>query len=432
MSFEKAIDYITDALKFGINPGLDKIEAVCAELGNPQLKYSTIQITGTNGKTSTTWMTRQILSKTGLKVGCYTSPHLHTYRERITVDGEMISEQEFAATLETIKPALEKTKRRFGDLTEFEILTAMAVQYFAKSEVDVAVFEVGLGGRWDATSVVRPKVAVITGISLDHTDRLGETVEEIAWDKAHIIKEGCVAVLGSMPAGALKTVLERCESVGAGILQYSKDFGVKGAQIIKNKGSRFSVKGIHAAYDDIELPVFGDYQVNNFTTALAVCEAFTGAAIDRKVLEQAAETVKCPGRFELMSRNPMIVLDGAHNPEGMRMVAEGLPRAFAYNRLHFVLAISGDKDIEQMIEILTASGATLVLTTNSSYRSASVDRLADIAIRSGNSYSIEPDLRNAIERAVSIAAADDLVCITGSLYTVADARSMLLAERAFS
>jgi dihydrofolate synthase/folylpolyglutamate synthase len=432
MPFDKAIDYITDALKFGINPGLDKIEAVCAELGNPQLKYPTIQITGTNGKTSTTWMTRQILSESGLKVGCYTSPHLHTYRERITVDGEMISEQEFAATLEAIKPALEKTKRRFGDLTEFEILTAMAIQYFAEVGVDVAVFEVGLGGRWDATSVVRPKVAVITGISLDHTDRLGETVEEIAWDKAHIIKEGCVAVLGNMPDGALKTVLERCESIGADVLQRSKDFEVRDAQIIKNEGSQFSVNGIYASYEDIELQVFGDYQVNNFATALAACEAFSGMAIASDVLEQAAKTVKCPGRFELISRNPTIILDGAHNPEGMRMVAEGLPKAFSYNNLHFVLAISSDKDIEQMIDILMASGATLVLSTNSSYRSASVETLADVAIRSGNSYSIEPDLRNAIERAVSIAAADDLVCITGSLYTVADARSVLLAERAFS
>jgi dihydrofolate synthase/folylpolyglutamate synthase len=425
MTFDDAIEYITDALKFGINPGLEKIEAVCSMLGNPQLKYPAVQITGTNGKTSTAWMTSSLLTATGKKTGCYTSPHLHSYRERIAIDGEIISEQDFTETLYAIKPALEDTKNRHGDLTEFEILTAMAVYYFAEVAVDAAVFEVGLGGRWDATSVVNPRVAAITGVSLDHTNRLGETVEEIAWDKAHIIKTGCVAVVGNMPPEALKKVEDRCKSVGVETKLLFRDFWFNDIEIIKNKGSRFSIEGVFAKYDDVKLPVFGTFQEYNFTMAVAVCESFFGTAIESRAIDRAGVGIVCPGRFELLSKNPLVVLDGAHNPEGIGMVVDSLPKAFDFKKLHVVLAVSNDKDIEQMLEILTPDVATLILSRNNSSRSASLERLTDIAIRSGNSYSIEPDLRKAIDLVMHIAAAEDLVCITGSFYTVADARELL-------
>ncbi|MCL6472652.1 MAG: bifunctional folylpolyglutamate synthase/dihydrofolate synthase [Firmicutes bacterium] len=429
MTFDEALNYITEALKFGINPGLQKIEAICKELDNPQLKYHTIQITGTNGKTSTTWMTRDLLVSLGLKTGCYTSPHLHSYRERITVNGELIPEDAFAGILKEIQPVLDKVKDQHGDLTEFEILTAMAFYYFAREEVDVAVFEVGLGGRWDATSMVQPKVAAITGISLDHTDRLGSTVEEIAWDKAHIIKPGCTAVVGRVPAGALAKIKERLTLVGVQARLFGQDFAPEAATVVKNEGSRFMINGLYARYEGIKLPVFGLYQVSNFTMATAIVESFLGRALDAELLKSTASKASCPGRFELVSKEPLIVLDGAHNPEGAQMLVKGLPQSFNYRDLIIVLAVSSDKDIEQMLTILGESAALLVLSQNKSYRSASTNQLIDIAKRTGNRYIIEPDLEKAIDLAIGRASAGDLVSITGSLYTVADAREYLLKVR---
>ncbi len=429
MTYDKALNYITDALQFGINPGLQKIEVVCEALGNPQLQYPTIQITGTNGKTSTTWMARRLLSSAGLKTGCYTSPHLHTYRERLSIDGEMISEDDFASTLQNIIPVLDKVKEEHGELTEFEILTAMAFHYFAVNGVDVAVFEVGLGGRWDATSVARPKVAAITGISLDHTDRLGNTVEEIAWDKAHIIKEGAIAVIGDVPAGALKVIEVRCGLVNATMRRFGFDFRPYDVSISKNEGSHFSINGVYASYEDILLPVFGEYQISNFTMAVGILETFMGQKIDDGVIENAVAGLTCPGRFELVAREPLVVLDGAHNPEGMGMVVHGLPQAFSYKDLIVVLSVSSDKDIEQMLTILINEAFTLILSQNDSYRSASVSQLNDVASRTGNSYIIEPDLEKAIDTAIAKASSEDLVCITGSLYTVADAREILLKRK---
>lgn len=429
MTYEQAINYLIEALKFGINPGLQKIEAICNYLGNPQLRYPTIQITGTNGKSSTTWMTRELLTASGLKTGCYTSPHLHTYRERITIDGEMISENDFASVMVKITPSLEKVKSELGDLTEFEILTAMAFYYFAAKGVDVAVFEVGLGGRWDATSMVQPRVAAITGISLDHTDRLGNTVEEIAWDKAHIIKNGCVAVIGNAPGGALKQIEERCYLVNSPMKLSGRDFMPFDISVVQNEGAKFSIDGIHSRYEDIRLQAFGSYQVFNFTMAVVILEAFTGNQADITLLRSVAGKAFCPGRFELVARDPLVVLDGAHNPEGIKMVVDGLPQSFSYKNLSVILAISADKDAAEMLRLLDKHASLLVLTMNKSYRSLSVDRLTDIAVNLRNRYIIEPDLEKAIKIAVTGASAEDLVCITGSLYTVAEAREILFKAK---
>ncbi|MBE0447508.1 MAG: bifunctional folylpolyglutamate synthase/dihydrofolate synthase [Actinobacteria bacterium] len=429
MTYQEAITYIEGALKFGINPGLEKIGAICELLGNPQLRYPTIQITGTNGKTSTTWMARKLLSASGLKTGCYTSPHLHSYRERIVIDGASMTRDDFAHTLKEIIPAIGQVRSKFGELTEFEILTAMAFYHFAVSGVDVAIFEVGLGGRWDATSMVRPKVAAITGVSLDHTDRLGNTVEEIAWDKAHIIKSGCIAVVGDMPAGAFVKIEERCASLNVPMKVFGRDFSPRNVSITKNKGSFFSINGLFSSYDDIMLSISGDYHVLNFTMAIAILEAFTGRKIATNTITDGLTGLSCPGRFELISREPLIVLDGAHNPDGVGMLIRGLSGAFEYRNLLVVLAISSDKDIEQMLRAFAEHASLMVLTQNNSYRSASANQLDDVARYTGNRYIIESGLEKAISIAISRASVEDLICITGSLYTVADAREILINNR---
>ncbi|HZD60564.1 MAG TPA: folylpolyglutamate synthase/dihydrofolate synthase family protein [Anaerolineae bacterium] len=426
MTYADAIHYIEGALKFGINPSLERIGAICRILGDPQLTYPTIQITGTNGKTSTTWMVSKLLSVSGLKTGCYTSPHLHSYRERITIDGVLVTEGGFARTLEEILPAIEEVRLEYGELTEFEILTAMAFHYFSRQEVDAAVFEVGLGGRWDATSMVRPRVAAITGISLDHTDRLGDTIEEIAWDKAHIIKSGCTAIIGDVPAGALEKIEERCETLKVPTRIFGKDFGPRDISIIKDEGALFSISGLFSSYDNILLPIFAGYQVANFTMAVAIVEAFTGRKIPLSTVIDSLAGLSCPGRFEVISKKPLIILDGAHNPDGIGMLVRGLPEAFKFKNLFVVLAISSDKDVEQILRLLAGYASLTVLTQNNSYRSASTDQLNDVARYTGNSYIIEPDLEKAIDKAVLQASVEDLVCITGSLYTVADAREILI------
>ncbi|MDI6716661.1 MAG: folylpolyglutamate synthase/dihydrofolate synthase family protein [Actinomycetota bacterium] len=428
MTYNDAIVYITDALKFGINPGLQKIKKVCNLLDDPQLKYPTIHITGTNGKTSTAWMIARLLMKSGLKTGCYTSPHLHSYRERISINGQMISEDDFAKSLMAIKPALEKAKAEHGDLTEFEILTAMAFHYFAERKVDVAVFEVGLGGRWDATSVIQPKVAVITGIALDHTDRLGNTIEEIAWDKAHIIKQGCIAVVGNAKDGALEQIKDRCKSERAHMKLLGKDFSAYNVSIYKNKGSHFSIDGIFARYEDINLRALGKYQIGNFTMAVAALEAFNGAAVDVNLLREAASEIICPGRFELVARQPMVVLDGAHNPDGLKALIEELPQFFTFSNLLVVLAISNDKDIKNMLRLLENHASLIIFTKNQSPRSADISQLANVVSQTRNSYIIEPSLEKAINLAISMASMVDLICVTGSLYTVADAREILVGR----
>lgn len=427
MTFDEALSYVTDALQFGINPGLEKIEAICRALGDPQLSYPVIQVTGTNGKTSVTRMIARILDEQGLKTGRYTSPHLSSYTERIAVSGRDIAEVDFARAVEAVMPVADGVAAELGPLTEFEILTAAALWFFVDAKVDAAILEVGLGGRWDATSVTKPKVSVLTNVALDHKDRLGDTISRIAWDKAHIIKEDSITVTGTLHPEALAEVEKRASSVGSELLVLGRDFRLRrrppGAA---HAPGSFDVDGLYAFYGDLHLKVLGDFQMENAAVAVAAAEALQDGPLSEDDLAKALSEVLCPGRMEIISHEPVVLVDGAHNPAGMERLVASLNEVFAGRRPTVVLSVSADKDLAGVIRAIAPLAATLVLTRNKSDRSATAAELSESA--GGSNHIVAADLPDAIERAVSVTPGDGIIVIAGSLYAVGEAREIWSAR----
>lgn len=427
MDYQEALEYLESTVWFGINPGLERIEALTSLHGRPQDSYPVIQITGTNGKTSTTWFLVRILEAHGLKTGAYTSPHLESYTERYTIGADRISEKAFAALLTLLVPSLaQASERDLGEITHFEVLTAMAYLFFRAERVDAAVVEVGMGGRWDATSVVRPKAAVITNVSLDHTDRLGETLGEIAAEKADIIKEGVPAVCGPLPAPALQAVAKRCERMGSPLALSGEDFRILDTRL--EEGAQFSVEGRYGTYQDLEIVQPAYYQVENAALAIAAAEIFLNKALRPELVKKALMGAVSPGRLESVRQRPLIVLDGAHNPAGMLRLVESIGAGLTFRRLVVVLAVLEDKDIDGILRVLLPHVSMVIATENRFYRSARAAVLAECIKRLDAQVSLEEygDLREAVKRALGAVSEEDLLLITGSLYTVGEARSILV------
>ncbi len=438
MKYSEAVDFLDSKVVLGVKPSLDRISATCRELGEPQSAYDAIQITGTNGKTSVAHMCAGILSRCGLKTGLFTSPHLETVRERISVDGRLIQANSFAQVLTSIKPAIEAAEREAGEaLTYFEVVTAMALEYFRLMEVDVAVLEVGMGGRWDSTNVVDCDVAVITNVDLDHVDELGRTREAIAREKAGIINEGSILVTAEGRREILMLMSERCEEVGAEMKVFGRDFrleyhlpyrvaGEPPAQLLSLRG----LDGIE--FNDIKLPLIGKHQAVNAACAIAACQAYTDprGRTDAEAFRGALEESKVPGRLEVLSTRPMVVTDGAHNVLGVDRLAAALSGEFDYDRLIVVVAILADKDARGMLKILGAVADELVLTENRSARSTSASRLASFCRMERIEHRAEPDFAKAMRLAYNIAGEAGLICVTGSLYTVSEARVYFRHQKA--
>lgn len=419
MTFDQALQYLKAALKFGINPNLDTIRALCEELDNPQHGFEVLHVGGTNGKTSTAHMAAAILRSHGRKVGLYTSPHLETYTERIEIGGRKIYPGEFASAFTRVAPAAESVKQKTGtDLTEFELLTAAAFVAFSRSAVDVAVLEVGLGGRWDATNICDGKTAVITSIDLDHTDRLGTTVGEIALEKCQIIKEGATAVIGSLDPVAMTVVGERAEEVGADLVCLNRNFS------FRRHNSAVGISGTRAEYKHVELPVLGTYQARNAALAVVACESFLGRALDESKLARALSSLSLPGRLEQMLRIPPLFIDGAHNPAAARELAAWLSENVTSGRLILVIGILSDKDAEGILEALCPAAGVVICTQPDSDRArAAVDLAAKASRISRGKVFVHPSVAGAIESAIDEWRSGDLICITGSLYTAGEARA---------
>jgi folylpolyglutamate synthase/dihydrofolate synthase len=437
-----------------IEPSLDRITALTGLLGDPQRAYPVIHITGTNGKTSTARMTETLLRARGLRTGLFTSPHLTSIRERICVDGEPLSAERFVGAYEEVLPYLALADRSQPvPLSFFEVLTAMAFAVFADAPVDVAVIEVGVGGTWDCTNVADGAVAVITPISIDHVRYLGHTVTAIAGDKAGIIKPGAVAVLAQQPVDAAEVLLRRAAAVGATVAREGLEFGVAGRELAVG-GQLLAVRGLLGSYEDLFLPLFGAHQAGNAACALAAVEAFAGvappagpaghggepAALDDELVRVAFRMMSSPGRLEVLRRSPVTIVDAAHNPAGMAATAAALNEAFAATDLVAILAVSEDKDVPAILDQLEPVVSELVVTANSSPRSADPGKLAELA-----SAVFGPDrvravarLDGAIELGVALADEADarsgasggfpgtaVVLITGSVITAGDARVLL-------
>ena len=424
-----------------IVPTLDRIAALAALLGDPQRACPVIHVTGTNGKTSTARMTETLLRARGLRTGLYTSPHLSSMRERICIDGEPLSAEDFVTTYEDIAPyAAMVDGQQPEQLSFFEMLTAMAFAAFADAPVDVAVIEVGLGGTWDATNIADGAVAVVTPVAIDHTAYLGDTVGEIATEKAGIIKPGAVAVLARQPETAAVALERRAAEVAAPVLTEGVDFAVTDRDLAVG-GQRLALSSLKGSYSDLLLPLFGAYQAQNAVCALAAVEAFSAAGpLDEELVRQAFAAMTAPGRLEVVRRSPVVIVDSTHNPAGMAASMAAVTEAFGFDTLIAVLAVSADKDVTGMLGELEPAVSSLVVTRNSAARSMDPGELEHLAagVFGPDRVFIAPRLDDAIDIATTLAdeAADAAgprgagILITGSTTTAGEARVLFGAASA--
>ena len=349
MNYTETLAYLDGLGKFGIHLGMERIEALLKELGNPEQKVRTIHVTGTNGKGSVTSMITNILLVSGLKVGKFTSPHLVRYNERIEVDGKEISDEDFALVVTAVRRAVENVMVKGTDQpTQFEVLTAAAFLHFALQKLDYAVIEVGLGGLWDSTNVITPVVSVITNVSLDHTDRCGKTVEEIAMQKAGIIKDG-IPVVTAAEGEALGPIQAMSLFKQAPLYIYGKAFtGQEVSSSMDGQTFTLSAGDYHSNYD-VKLP--GAHQILN--TAVAVVAAKLASKQDSRInemaLHQGVAFTKWPGRLERISQKPDVIMDGAHNPAGADVLRAALDKYYSGKKICFIFGMMGDKDISQVI-----------------------------------------------------------------------------------
>jgi folylpolyglutamate synthase/dihydropteroate synthase len=445
-----------------ISPTLDRIAMLVSLLGDPHRAFPVIHVTGTNGKTSMTRMIDTLLRERGLRTGRFTSPHLVSMRERIAVDSVPLSADRFVELYDEIEPYVQLVdSRQPVPLSFFEVLTGMMFAAFADAPVDVAVIEVGMGGSWDATNVADGAVAVVGPVAMDHMNYLGDTIEEIAAEKAGIIKPGAVAILAQQQLAAAEVLLARAAAVGASVAREGIEFGVVAREIAVG-GQHLVLKGLRETYTDVYLPLFGGHQAGNAACALAAVEAFAGVAetvglgdgrseltlgpglssagLDPDLVRAGFAKVSSPGRLEVLRRSPTVLADAAHNPAGMAATMETLTESFGFTRVIGVFAVSEDKDVTGVLAELEPVLSDIVVTTSSSPRSMPAQPLAVIAreVFGEDRVVVRDRLDDAIEAAVSLAdesTGDDTVpgaaavLITGSVVTAGDARRLLAPDR---
>ncbi len=437
MNYQEAISYIIDRSGydrgFVANPfdaetvGLRRTAWLLEALNNPQRAVLAIHVAGTKGKGSTSAFLAAILRASERRVGLYTSPHLHTFRERIQIDGEPISEADFAALTEEIAPLnarLASEKPDWGEATAFEVATALAFLAFARAEVDVSVIEVGLGGRLDATNVVEPQVSVITSISYDHTRILGETLTEIAAEKGGIIKPGRPVVSAAQQPEAAETLQRIANERGCEFLMGGVDWQTTGTS------ASFDLHGPWGDYRDLSSALIGRHQVENAATAVAACWVLDrdGFAISEAAIREGLANVSWPGRFELVRNDPTVIVDGAHNVDSAQRVAETLAEEYGGHHLTLILGIADDKDVEQMVRVLAPMANRIIATSSHHPRAAKAERIV-AAVETLDpplpEIVVAPDVPRAVRNALSSAGRADVICATGSLYVVAETREAL-------
>ncbi len=440
--YQEALSWIHGLSRFGIKPGLERMEAMLGLLGNPHRLVKYVHIAGTNGKGSTAAILAAVLSAGGYRIGLYTSPYLLSFTNRMAINGCDIKKTELSDLVDLIRPVVEEVSsdQRYGQSTEFEVVTVLALTYFASLKVDLVVLEVGLGGRLDATNVVTPLLSIITNIDLEHTEVLGDTLEEIAFEKAGIIKEGVPILTASEDPIVLSVIKNKADENNAELysLFFSFQNGYQADKAnkpvingfaISSQGQSFSYNGFNTSYQDLFIPLRGRYQVYNAATALAALELIAGQGfkVDEKVIRKGLAEVIWPGRLELLNDNPLLVMDGAHNPAAMQKMAQAIPEYFNFERLILVFGIMADKDAVAMMSAILPLAEKVYFTRASIPRAADPNQLHAIALTrfqlNRDLMEIEEDIGNALGKALKEASPDDLVLVTGSFYTVSDARA---------
>ena len=416
-----------------IAPTLERISALTDILGSPQLTYPTIHIGGTNGKTSTSRMIDSMLFEMGLRTGRFTSPHLESYLERISINGQPINAAELIFAYNDISPYLDLIDSKFENpISFFEATTALAFAAFAEHPIDVGVIEVGMGGEWDATNVVQAGVSVITPIGLDHTEYLGNTLTEIAKTKGGILKTGGFGVLAQQEPEAAIELLRRAAEVGIDVAREGVEYSLA-SRAVAVGGQLISISGLNESFDDIFLPLHGKHQAANAATALVAVEAFFGdTALDHDAVRAGFAAVTSPGRCEVVHRDPTILLDAAHNPHGAKALAETIANEFTFDEVIGVVASFGDKDVRGILLELEPIMNEIIVTANSSPRAMKLfelEKLANEIFGKDRVTAIET-LEGAIDQAIKDAKrplSDDSVgvLITGSVITVGESRSII-------
>lgn len=430
VNYEKKARYPYDAVTFD----LSRMARVLERLGRPQDHFRCVHIAGTKGKGSTSAMVESVLRAAGYKTGLYTSPHLHTFRERIRLNGGLMSKAELVELLERCMPAIEATP----DITAFEIMTALAFEFFARHEVDWAVLEVGLGGRLDATNIVNPAVCAITSLSYDHVELLGHTLSLIAFEKAGIIKPGVPVVSAPQEPEAMAVIQRVCADTGARLVNIGQDwvYDPNGTEL---SGQTLTVHGPGGApvLRDLRIPLLGRHQRDNATTAIAILHELReqGVSISDQALQTGLASTRWPGRFELLQQHPVLVVDSAHNENSAQKLRAALAHYFPRpprRELAVIFGASADKDIAGMLKTFLEPEAVtgyrpadkIIVTRSGHPRSAEPAQLADLvrSVSASCPISVQPTLDSALNEALAWAGPDDLICITGSIFVVAQAR----------
>jgi len=417
-----------------IEPTLDRIIALTDLLGSPQLSYPTIHIAGTNGKTSTSRMIDALMSELGYRTGRFTSPHLESFLERISIKGHAIDPAEFIKNYHDIALYLDLIdSQQPHQISYFEALTALAFVAFAEHPVDVGIIEAGLGGEWDATNVVQSQVSVMTPIGLDHMEYLGNTLEEIAQTKAGIFKPESNVVLAAQTPEVAKVLMAQVAKVSAIPFREGVEFSVANRAIAVG-GQLIAINGLYGLIEDIFLPLYGAHQANNAAVALAAVEAFAGVQLDSELVRSAFSKVRSPGRCEVIHRDPTVIIDAAHNPHGAKAIASTINSEFDFETVIGVVAVLGDKDVAGILAELGQVVDYLVVSQSSSARALPANELAQHAKKFFASEQIEviPELRGAITYATEKANLSNqvndgvsAVLVTGSVVTAGEAREIV-------
>jgi len=418
MNYNEVVDLIDTTVKFGCKPGLERTEKLLELLGNPHKKLRVIHVAGTNGKGSTAAMIASILSSAGYSTGMYISPHLFRNTERMTIDGIEITEEDFTVyAMQVLNMVKLMGEKGLEEPTQFEMYTAMAFLYFERMKVDFAVVEVGLGGRFDATNVAEPLLSVITSIGYDHKDVLGDTIEKIAYEKAGIIKEGSMAVMYPQPYPEASAVIETvCREKGAILAEADidslilKDYGLSG-QTVDFKYRDYDIRGM-------KLPLIGDHQLYNAAVALtAIAELDKmGHRIEEAGIRKGIGSVKWPCRLSIVSIEPLILVDGAHNEDGINSLRNALLKYFGNRKIIFVIGMLRDKDYAYAIRKLMPMAYNVVAAEPFSERALTASAMAEAVKPYCSRVVSEPDIIRAVEKAEKLYEKDCMICICGSLY----------------
>ena len=429
MNYDEAMSYIHKVGNFGSNYGLERTYKLLELLGNPHKKGKFIHIAGTNGKGSTTAILVELLKEKGYKVGMYTSPFLEEFEERIQINGVNIPKSILAKLITRIKAAVDKViEKGYNHPTEFEIITCLMFLYFAEENIDYGVIEVGLGGRLDSTNVITPILSIITSISFDHMNLLGNTLGEIAKEKAGIIKAGVPVVIYPQEEEALKSIKEKCLETKSKLIVTDISKG-KFVNVVE-EDNIYQLININLADVNIEvkLPLLGEHQINNLLVALEaykeIC-SIEGIEFCYEDIKAALKKVRWIGRLEVMNKNPLVVIDGAHNIQGISKLKTNIEKYFKYNRLFLLLGILADKEVEKMVEVIVKDAYKVYALTPLSTRAENAAELKKVIDKYNDNCIAYESYDEALKSALDEADENDLILVSGSLYMIGDMRKKI-------